>query len=95
MCEAKTFKELMDAVFDLCEERLEVNRTINIVGDLIVIDRPNEWKYEIPLKDCETICGALSWIFHMQEKTWVTQPMAKRIAALICEHNGQEFWGGN
>ena len=37
MCEAKTFKELMDAVFDLCEEKIEVNRTINIVGDLIVI----------------------------------------------------------
>ena len=48
MCEAKTFKELMDAVFDLCEEKIEVNRTINIVGDLIVIDRPNEWKCQLP-----------------------------------------------
>ena len=80
--------DLTDEVFDHFERETEAEKSITIQGDAIVIDLPDSFTYDIPLRECETIHGVLQWIEHMREKTWMTDEMLSRLIALMDEHNG-------
>lgn len=80
--------ELMDKVFDSCNRHREAARRMRIEDGIIKIFVNRLYEYEIPLSECETIHGALQWIEHMREKTWMTDEMLSRLIALMDEHNG-------
>lgn len=84
--------DMIDAVFDYYERVSKAEDDIVIKGEYVVIKSHD---YEIPLKDCKTVGGALSWIRHMQCKRWFTDEMAQTLCERICKYNGQQLWGGN
>lgn len=46
------------------------------------------YAYDIDVEGCRDIVGILRWLFHLQEKPWMTGAMLRRFAKLICEVNG-------
>lgn len=87
--EERTFPNVFDKVFADLEARDAANKEIYICGGNIVIEY-NDVTYEIPLDDCESVSGALKWLHHMSEKTWVTEARLWRIAECMIEHASNE-----
>ena len=87
--EVRTFSNVLDDVFADFKARVTASEEINIEGGDIVM-RCDGVKYEIPLDDCETVSGALKWLHHMSEKTWVTEARLWRIAECMIYNENKE-----
>ena len=87
--EVWTFSNVFDDVFEDFKSRKVASEEINIEGGDIVM-RCDGVKYEIPLDDCETVSGALKWLHHMSEKTWVTEARLWRIAECMIYNENKE-----
>lgn len=83
----KPASEYTGDVFDLYEEGTEAEMRVSIKGESIVIKEENAFDYEIPLSDCETVTGALRWVEHVRQKTWMTDVMLSRVIGLMIQHN--------
>jgi hypothetical protein len=82
----KNIDELSEMAVDYFHRKEEAEKNITIVDDHIVIKEQDAFSYEIPLKQCLTVWGALGWLSHMAEKTWVTEEKLWRIAELMSLH---------
>ena len=87
--EERTFPNVFDDVFADFKAQAAASEEINIDGCDIVI-RCDGVTYEIPLDECETVSGALKWLHHMSEKTWVTESRLWRIAECMIYHENKE-----
>ena len=85
--ELKNFSQVMDEAMEQHKIKEQVEKEINIVKDEIVMNCDGI-EYEIPLKDCESVPGALNWLHHMSEKVWVTPERLWRIASCMVRHTG-------
>lgn len=77
--------KLKDAMAKVVD-RFTAGSGISIEGQYIIIRGENSFTYEIPLEQCNTVCGALAWVMHMMEKNWVTQDKLETIVALMYRH---------
>jgi hypothetical protein len=59
---------------------------VKIDDRYIIVSVTDTCTYEIPLDECCTVWGALGWITHVMEKTWITQEMLDRIFGLISDY---------
>lgn len=80
-----------DDIFSYYEEQEDAEMRVFIRDGDIVIREENSFDYEIPLSDCTTVAGALNWVEHIRQKTWMTDAMLSRVIRLIVEHNGGQF----
>lgn len=65
---------------------------MKIEGNYLLINT-NGWDYEIPTKELETVDGLEKWLFHITEKSWFKESMARYMISL-CEHKfGYKFNG--
>lgn len=81
-----SFKDSLNKAVEGFEMQEEAQKNITIDGKYIVIREQNTPVYEIPLDECLTVWGALEWITHMTEKTWVTTHKLNRIAGLMSRY---------
>ena len=81
-----SLKNAMYKAVEGFEMQEEAQKNITIEGKYIVIRERNSRVYEIPLDECLTVWGALEWITHMMEKTWVTTQKLNRIAGLMSRY---------
>lgn len=81
-----SFKNALDKAVEGFEMQEEAQKNITIEGKYIAIRERNSLVYEIPLDECLTVCGALEWITHMMEKTWITTQKLNRIAGLMSRY---------
>ena len=58
--------KLKDAMAKVVD-RFTAGSGISIEGQYIIIRGENSFTYEIPLEQCNTVCGALAWVMHMME----------------------------
>lgn len=86
MC-LKPASEYMDEVFDLYEEEAEAEKRITMDDNAICIHVKPLYDYYIYLSDCETVTGALRWVEHIRQKTWMTDVMLSRAIELMIQHN--------
>lgn len=84
--EIKPFSQVMDEVVKSCEEQEKASMEITIQDGYIVMNCDGI-EYEIPLDECRTVYGALKWLLHMEEKTWVTYARLRRIAECMVEYD--------
>lgn len=63
---------------------------IHITGD---------YEYEVPVGDCQDMVDMCRWLFHLADKSWMTEAMLRRFAKLMCEAQGlgnagdMPWWG--
>ena len=71
----------MSETFNTKEYLAERNRIAALVtldGSVISIHGPSEWPYEIAIDRCDTEGKILSWVHHLNEKTWMTPEIINR-----------------
>ena len=83
--ELKKFSQVMDEAMESYEERARVEQEIFIQDGQIVMTCDGI-SYEIPLDECQSVTGAMKWLHHMSEKSWVTEARLWRIAECMVEH---------
>ena len=87
--EVRNFSNVIDDAFADFKVRSSASEEINIDGGDIVM-RCDGVTYAIPIDECETVSGALKWLHHMSEKTWVTEARLWRIAECMIYHVSKE-----
>ena len=76
----------MDEAIEFCEERERVKQEIYIdCGEIVVFC--GRGCYCIPLDECRTVTGAINWLHHMSEKSWVTEARLWRIAECMVDYD--------
>ena len=83
--ELKNFSQVVDEAMESYEERARVEQEIFIQDGQIVMTCDGI-SYEIPLDECQSVTGAMKWLHHMSEKSWVTEARLWRIAECMVEH---------
>lgn len=78
---------LTDEVFAHFDRMAEAVKIMTVDDGYISIKVQDSFTYDIPLRDCETVTGALRWVEHMREKTWMNDEMLSYLIELMCEHN--------
>jgi len=48
-------------------------QSVTIDNGFIVIEQPASTQYEIPLSKCQSYESILSWVLHLDEKSWITR----------------------
>jgi len=61
---------------------------VYIQDDVLIINVAYE--YTIALERCDTYEKILGWVFHLLEKTWMTNDVARRFISLACKHHNLE-----
>lgn len=72
------FEEVMD------EENLLAEQ-VSISDGCIVINV--SYKYDIDLTSCDTAEKLLHWVWHLTEKTWMTNNVMRRFIDVACSEN--------
>ena len=73
-------------IVDSLEQLEAVQRQVYVQNNSIVLDVAYE--YSIALSRCDTAEKLLSWVLHLQQKTWVNSLITERFVSLACQANG-------
>lgn len=65
------------------EERLR--KQVYLADGHVVINV--EYEYNIPLSACDTAEKILHWVWHLTEKTWMTNEVMRRFIEVVCGIN--------
>ena len=63
----------------------KIQNQVYIDKNVVVINVA--YKYNIALDKCDTYEKILSWVFHLQEKTWMSPDVTRRFISLVCQHH--------
>lgn len=66
---------------------LEENNFVVKDGNYVIFKAPNQWDYEIPVRDLTSQYFIAEWIRHMAEKSWVTKEMICQFAHIVQQIN--------
>lgn len=69
------------------EERLR--KQVYVEDDHIVINVVTE--YNVAKTRCDTPEKLLHWVWHLTEKTWMTNEIMRRFIEIACRENGIEM----
>ena len=75
-----------DEVMEHFKRLEEASKKIKVDKGYISIHVENDYHYEIPLQECETVWGAIEWLHHLTEKTWMNEEMLWYIGGLMSAH---------
>jgi len=70
----------------LKEREEKLRQQVSIKEGHIVINV--EFEYNIALSRCDTAEKLLYWIWHLTEKTWMTNDVMRRFIEIACRENG-------
>lgn len=71
---------------DYQDSKEKLNRQVFIADDHIVINV--YYEYNISLDRCDSAEKLLHWVWHLTEKTWMTNDVMRRFISLACQKNG-------
>ncbi|UIL51569.1 hypothetical protein LZU96_15225 [Pantoea agglomerans] len=66
-----------------------LSQQVKIDGDHILINVAYE--YGVPLNECATAERILHWVWHLAEKTWMTQDISRKFIEIACKHHGIKY----
>ncbi|EOM1107950.1 hypothetical protein IMR62_004782, partial [Escherichia coli] len=49
------------------------------------------YEYNIPLSTCSTHQQILNWVWHLTEKTWMTQNVTRRFIEVACGYHKLDY----
>ena len=78
---------MIEGVLSLKKDAQEDEKRITMDDNAICIHVKPLYDYYIYLSDCETVTGALRWVEHIRQKTWMTGVMLSRVIELMIQHN--------
>lgn len=78
---------MIEGVLSLKKDAQEDEKRITMDDNAICIHVKPLYDYYIYLSDCETVTGALRWVEHIRQKTWMTDVMLSRVIELMIQHN--------
>ncbi|CNB91403.1 Uncharacterised protein [Yersinia ruckeri] len=78
-----------DLVEEIIMDDALLARQVRIIDSYIVIDV--SYPYNIPLAGCSTHEGILGWVWHLTEKTWMTNDVLRRFIELAGDHAGLSY----
>ena len=78
---------MVEGVLSLKKDAQEDEKRITMDDNAICIHVKPLYDYYIYLSDCETVTGALRWVEHIRQKTWMTDVMLSRVIELMIQHN--------
>lgn len=78
---------MIEGVLSLKKDAQEAEKRITMDDNAICIHVKPLYDYYIYLSDCETVAGALRWVEHIRQKTWMTDVMPARVIELMIQHN--------
>lgn len=78
----ETIKSIIDEDRTLAEQ-------VQIIEGYIVINVAYE--YNIPLNSCSTHQQIVNWVWHLTEKTWMTQSVTRRFIEVACGYHKLEY----
>ena len=78
--------KLEDMVKAWMESEDELSKKVYIDDGSICINV--EYEYPIDLVRCDTPEKLLSWVFHLSEKTWMTNDVMRRFVAVASSEHG-------
>ena len=78
---------MIEGVLSLKKDAQEDEKRITMDDNAICIHVKPLYDYCIYLSDCETVTGALRWVEHIRQKTWMTDVMLSRVIELMIQHN--------
>lgn len=78
---------MIEGVLSLKKDAQEAQKRITMDDNAICIHVKPLYDYYIYLSDCETVTGALRWVEHARQKTWMTDVMLSRVIGLMIQHN--------
>lgn len=81
-----TILKIGDLAEQVMAEEETLRRQIYVEDGHIVINI--SYEYNIPLSGCDTPERILHWVWHLTEKTWMTQEVSRRFIELACHENG-------
>ncbi|MBH2651818.1 hypothetical protein I5P77_00015 [Serratia ureilytica] len=73
----------------IAEDARVLAEQVKVVDDYIVINV--SYEYNIPLISCQTAEGVLDWVWHLTEKTWMTNEVMRRFIEIACGATGVKF----
>lgn len=71
------------------ESQQVLDEQVKIVGDYIILNVANE--YPIPLNECNSADTILHWVWHLAEKTWMTQDISRKFIEVACDYHGIKY----
>lgn len=74
---------------DLKRREEELQRQVFVADGHIVINV--SYEYNIALNRCDSAEKLLHWIWHLTEKTWMTNEVMRRFIELACRENNVEM----
>lgn len=78
-----------ETVNSIIEEEKKLSEQVQIIEGHIVINVAYE--YNIPLNSCSTHQQILHWVWHLTEKTWMTQKVTRRFIEVACGYHKLEY----
>lgn len=78
-----------ETVNSIIEEEKTLSEQVQIIEGHIVINVAYE--YNISLDSCSTHQQILNWVWHLTEKTWMTQKVTRRFIEVACCHHKLEY----
>jgi len=79
----------MSIADDFFENEEVLNQQVSIKNGFIVINV--SYEYKIDLSRCDTAERLLHWIWHLTEKTWMTNDVMRRFIEITCRENSIEM----
>lgn len=63
------------------------NHSVVKDGNYVIFKAPNQWDYEVPVRDLTSQYWIAEWMRHMAEKAWVTKDMLCQFASIVQQIN--------
>ncbi|MEO1854651.1 hypothetical protein [Chromohalobacter sp.] len=74
---------------DFRKREEELQRQVYVADGHIVINV--SYEYNVALNSCDSAEKLLHWVWHLTEKTWMTNMAMRRFIELACRENGIEM----
>lgn len=78
-----------ETINSIIEEDNLLSEQVQVIDGCIVINI--EYECPIPLNTCSTYQQILHWVWHLAEKTWMTQIVTRRFIEIACQHHNLEY----
>ncbi len=78
-----------ETINSIVEEDKKLSEQVQIIDDYIVINVAYE--YNILLSTCSTHQQILNWVWHLTEKTWMTQNVTRRFIEVACGYHKLDY----
>ena len=75
----------MSLTEDFKEREDKLQQQVSVKEDHIVINV--SYEYNIALSRCDTAAKLLHWVWHLTEKTWMTNDVMRRFIEVACREN--------